>query len=519
MTGSWTKRCVVLVMAAMVMTGAAGTGMWGLGATAQGFSLFGDANKSGKAEAEQQPAAAEQQEWTAPRDDDPLTFSTFRDLAKREGPSVVNIQTQRILRGRGGAPFGGQGVNPWLEEFFGRDFFRYFGTPPGDSKIQSLGSGVIIDEDGYILTNNHVIEDVDDITVQLHNGKKYSAKVIGADPMTDLALIQAEGIEDFGVALLGDSDELQVGDWVTAIGNPFGYGHTVTVGVVSATSRVIGAGQYDDFIQTDASINPGNSGGPLFNIKGEVVGINTAIATNTGQSAGIGFAIPINMAREILSQLKVGKVVRGWLGVYIQQVTPELAEAMGLEKDAGAMVSKVEPGSPAEEAGIARGDVITEFNGKPVADQRELSRIVAMTAVGQKVKVVGIRDGKRKEFTVTIAQRPDESGVTAGVPNKEDLKLGLTIQDLTPELRRSLELETEHGVLVTTVEPGSAADRGGLVRGDIIVELVRGSKRTEITSVRDFRAAVSGIKPGDTIAFYILRQGAYLYLPLKVDKE
>ncbi|HEY4491924.1 MAG TPA: trypsin-like peptidase domain-containing protein, partial [Acidobacteriota bacterium] len=305
----------------------------------------------------------------------PLTFDAFRKIAKRMNPTVVNINTTQVVRGRD--PF---------QDFFGNDEFfrRFFGDQPErEMRQNSLGSGVIIDSGGYILTNNHVVENADEIRVSLEDIEDFrnnglAAKVVGRDPKTDLALIKITPKESLLAAPLGDSDALQVGDWVIAIGNPFGLGHTVTVGVVSAKGRELG-GSYDNFIQTDASINPGNSGGPLLNLRGEVVGINSAIATRTGQSAGIGFAVPIDLAKEIIPQLKTtGHVVRGQLGVTIQtQWNEALAREFGV--DHGAVVSDVTKGSPADKAGIKRGDVIVQFNGKPIRTGSDLPRIVAAT--------------------------------------------------------------------------------------------------------------------------------------------
>jgi serine protease Do len=306
---------------------------------------------------------------------------------KRVKPSVVNISTTTLVKGPDLYDrFFGQ-ANPF-RDFFGEDFYeRFFGDmPQREFKQRSLGSGFIIDRDGYILTNNHVVEKAQSIKVRLSDEKEYDAKVVGRDPKTDIALIKINTRQNLPVAPLGDSDSLEVGDWLIAIGNPFGLEHTVTAGIVSAKGRVIGAGPYDDFIQTDASINPGNSGGPLFNLNGEVVGINTAIVSG-GQ--GIGFAIPINVAKELLPQLKTkGRVVRGWLGVMIQKVTPEIAKGFGLKESEGALVSDVMEGSPAEKAGIKRGDVIVSYNGKRIKEMDQLPKLVGTTEVGKKVKVV-----------------------------------------------------------------------------------------------------------------------------------
>ena len=453
---------------------------------------------------------------TSSNDDDiynkPFTFSTFRELAKEQYPTVVNIRTTKIIKRRWHrfrrSPF---------DEFFGDEFFKFFfGLPEEGTKIQSLGSGVIIDEKGHILTNYHVIENVDDIRVILYNGEEYKAKVVGTDPLTDLALIKGINMKDFKPAKLGDSDKIEVGDWVMAIGNPFGYGHTVTVGVISAKERVIGAGPYDDFIQTDASINPGNSGGPLFNIKGEVIGINTAIATRTGQSAGIGFAIPINMAKEILDDLMAGREVkRGWLGVYIQEVTKEIAEAYGLDHPMGALVVQVEPDSPAERAGFEKGDLIIEYDGKVVKNHRELTRMVGRTPVGKKVKVKVIRDNREKTLIVKIGKRPSEYGTEYEGEEEGEVNLGLTVQEITPEIKRSLDLPSTKGVIVTDVEVGSPADEAGFMKYDVILEI----NRQTIDDMSDYRRVIRKIKPGENVLFYIRRGKTHLFIGVKAPEK
>jgi serine protease Do len=323
-------------------------------------------------------------------------------LAERANGSVVNISATRVTE-RSQWPFGDLfGKDNPLEDFFD----RFFGEQmPRKFKQRGLGSGFIIDKDGYILTNNHVVEKTDEIKVILSDESEFDATIVGRDPKTDLALIRIETDKELLPLPLGDSDKLLVGDWVVAIGNPFGLGNTVTAGIVSAKYRRIGAGAYDDFIQTDASINPGNSGGPLLNLSGEVVGINTAIFSQSGGNIGIGFAIPVNMARDLIPQLRKGKVVRGWLGVMIQKITPELEEKLGLKGDQGALVADVTAGGPAEKAGIKRGDVIVSFDGKAVEEMNDLPYIVATTPVGKKVEVEIIRDGKKKQLEVEVGER------------------------------------------------------------------------------------------------------------------
>lgn len=332
----------------------------------------------------------------------PLSFAS---LAKELNPAVVNISTTQVIEGFGGFPGPFREGDPF-EEFFK----RFFGdVPPPEYKQRSLGSGFIISKDGYIVTNGHVVENAQEIKVTLMGGRKFDAKVIGQDSKTDLALIKITPVGDLPSAKLGDSAKLEVGDWVVAIGNPFGLGHTVTAGIVSAKGRIIGAGPYDDFIQTDASINPGNSGGPLFNLLGEVVGVNTAIL---GGAQGIGFATPINLAKEVIFQLKnEGRVIRGWIGVSAQELTPEIAQSFNLKEAKGALISEVAPQGPADRAGLMRGDIIIEFDGKEVKQVEDLPRLVANTSVGKTVKVKVLRNGEIRAFSITIGRLPEERPV------------------------------------------------------------------------------------------------------------
>jgi serine protease Do len=349
-----------------------------------------------------QPGAV-QSEPAARQTAGPLEESgSFSQLAKMASPAVVNIGAVRVSGKKDLRPFG---------DLFGKDnplnqfFKRFFGDQKDrDFKQKSLGSGFIIDKGGYILTNNHVVEKAEEIQVTLSDGKKFEAKIVGRDPKTDIALIRIEAGTPLTPLPLGDSDQAEVGDWVLAIGSPFGLGNTVTAGIVSAKYRKIGTGPYDDFIQTDASINPGNSGGPLLNTKGEVIGINTAIFSQSGGSIGIGFAIPINMAKDLLPQLKKGEVIRGWLGVRIQGVTPDLADKFGLAEAKGALVSEVTEGGPADKAGIVRGDVIIAFDGKEVKTMADLPYIVGATPVGKTVKVEIIRKGENKTLKVKVGE-------------------------------------------------------------------------------------------------------------------
>src|SRR5512139_2191465 len=388
----------------------------------------------------------------------PMVPANFSDLAEKVRSGVVNVQVGKKVKNIGfeirnfGSPFGEK--NP-----FG-DFFGPFseGNPPKDFEQRGVGSGFVMNREGYILTNNHVVEDADQIKVKLANGKEYDGKVVGRDPKTDLALVKINGASDLHPLQVGDSDDLKVGSWVVAVGSPFGLEQTVTAGIVSAKGRVIGSGPYDDFIQTDASINPGNSGGPLINMRGEVVGINTAIIAS-GQ--GIGFAIPINMAKEVAAQLQEkGHVTRGYLGIYLQEVTPELAKSFGLKEKKGALVSQVSKGSPAEKGGIEQGDVILEFDGKEITESKDLPRLVASTPVGKTVTVKVSRDGKAMERQVKVGEMEEEKAEVAKAPTGKSL--GIAVQNLTPEIARGLGLKTESGVVITRVEPGSSAESAGL---------------------------------------------------------
>jgi serine protease Do len=319
--------------------------------------------------------------------------STFADIVDMEKPLVVNIYTTQIIKR--------QKTQDPSQEFFE----RFYGAPRKDTKKRSLGSGVIISNDGYILTNFHVVAKATETKVRLADGREFDAKIIGTDEKIDVALIKIDAKTELKAAALGDSDALRVGDWVIAIGNPFGLAHTVTAGIVSAKDRMIGAGPYDDFIQTDASINPGNSGGPLFNIKGEVIGINTVILSPSGANVGIGFAIPINMVKEVLSDLKEkGKVTRGWLGVSVQPLTPELVAALNLTVTEGALVSDTDKGGPAEKAGIKRGDIIVELEGKKITDITQLPRMVARMEAGKTINIKIVRDNETKDVTAVIGK-------------------------------------------------------------------------------------------------------------------
>ena len=394
-----------------------------------------------------------------------------------------------------------------------KDFFeRFFGDQiPRDFRQQSLGSGFVIDKDGFILTNNHVVENTEEIKVKLADKREYDAKIVGRDTKTDLALIRIESDHPLVPLALGDSDKLYVGDWVIAIGNPFGLEATVTAGIVSAKYRDIGAGSYDNFIQTDASINPGNSGGPLLNSAGEVIGINTAIFSLTGGSVGIRFAIPINMAKQIIAQLKEGKVVRGWLGVMIQKITPDLKTKLNLKDANGALVADVTPGGPAEKAGIKRGDVIVSFDGKKINEMKDLPYIVASTPIGATVPVVVIRKAQSRVFEAEIGELKEEEKRFEETSAKQ--RFGMKVEKVTPQLAKEFGLSETTGILIVQVDNNSPAAEAGLKPGDIILEIDQAPAK----NLADFLERTKNYKKGDTILFLINRGNSTLYLTLKID--
>ncbi len=433
---------------------------------------------------------------------------SFADLADQVKYAVVNISTTQVVKENPMQPF--MSPNSPFREFFGDEFFkRFFGdTPRGEMKTHALGSGFIIDEEGLIMTNNHVVEKATEIKIKIESGKEYDAKVVGRDSKTDVALIRVKPDSDFPKpAKIGDSNAIRVGDWVMAVGNPFGLGHTVTAGIISAKGRVIGAGPYDDFLQTDAAINPGNSGGPLFNMNGEVVGLNTAIVA---QGQGIGFAIPINIANELIPQLKTGKVIRGWLGVMIQDITPELAESFGIKEKKGVLLGDVMQDSPAEKAGLRRGDVITEFNGKPVDNAHALSRLVAATPPNSQIAMKVIRDGKTQEIGLNIGTMPEEGEQAQAA--KKDSSWGFSVQNITPELAKRFNLdENESGVFISSVQAGGPASEAKLRPGDVIKEV----NRQKIQNVRDYNQALQKMKKDESLLILVKRGQNTFYVALK----
>ena len=433
---------------------------------------------------------------------------SFSELVKQASPSVVNISVEKVVRGRRGAPSPFGSDDP-LREFFE----RFFGNQmPKDFKQRGLGTGFIIDKEGFILTNNHVVESADEIKVRLADEKEFGAKIIGRDPKTDLALIRIETKQPLKPLPLGDSDELGVGDWVVAIGNPFGLGNTVTAGIVSAKYRQLGAGAYDNFIQTDASINPGNSGGPLLNTAGEVIGINSAIFSQSGGNIGIGFAIPINMAKDLLPQLKTGKVIRGWLGVMIQPITPELKDKLKLEDEKGALVADVTKGGPSDKGGIKRGDVIVGFDGTEVKESKDLPFLVASTRVGKSVTVEVIRKGQRKSLEIRIGELKEEKEPQAVSEMRP--YLGMTVEELTPELAEKLGQSEVRGLVVVQVDDNTPAAEAGIRPGDIILEV----DQVSVENLDQFNRKIGTYKEGDTILFLIKRGEVTLYITVKIWK-
>jgi len=472
-----TNRTIKIVLSVLLIVAVLGIG-YGLSATA---------SSDAKAAQAVVPTAPQIQQ---------MVPATFSDLAEKVRPGVVNIQVVKKVQG---ADFRGFQGNP-----FG-DFFGPFGMNPPERRQEGVGSGFIINREGYILTNNHVVDGADQIKVKLAGGNELAGRIVGRDPKTDLALIKVEASSALQPLTLGDSDALKVGSWVVAVGSPFGLEQTVTAGIVSAKGRVIGSGPYDNFIQTDASINPGNSGGPLINLQGQVVGINTAIIAS-GQ--GIGFAIPINMAKEIAPQLqKYGHVTRGLLGVAIQDVTPELAKAFGLKEKKGALVASVNPGGPAEKAGIEAGDLIVAFDGKPVADSKELPRIVAATPVGKTVTVTLLRDGKTLDRQVKVGEMEEKAVETAKAAPAHKT-LGIGVQDLTPQIARELGIKGTAGVVVTQVEPGSAAADAMLQAGDVIREV----NRKPVRNVEEFMRKLEQTKGQESILLLIQRGTGSLFV-------
>ena len=444
---------------------------------------------------------------------------SFADLAERLLPTVVNISTTQVVKNQRGREF---------DEFFKEFFERRGARPPQDRRrSNSLGSGFIIGSSGYIVTNHHVIAEADEIKVRLHDDTTLEATLVGSDEKTDLALLKVVTDKPLPAAAWGASDKTRIGDWVFAIGNPFGLGGTVTAGIVSARHRDINSGPYDDFLQTDAAINRGNSGGPMFNLAGQVIGVNTAIYSPSGGSVGIGFAIPSTRARTVIAQLREhGEVRRGWLGVRIQTVTKELAEGLRLDKASGALVASVTEGGPAEKSGIVQGDVILEFNGRPVTDMRKLPLMVAETPIGERAEVVIWRKGNKLTLKVKLGELDAEkiALVTEGGESKEGADhsaipdLGLALDRITPELREKFNLrEKAGGVVITDVDEfGSAAEKG-LRPGDIIVEV----DQEEVVSPTEVAERVKKAKTEGyrVVTLLVFREGDFRWVAVRIDKS
>ena len=464
---------------------------------------------------------------------------SFADLASQLLPAVVNISSTQEVQARGGGPGSGPEIPMFppgspFEQFF-KDFLnrnrpgqRGDNSPPApERRMQSLGSGFIIDPSGLVVTNNHVIDGADEITVTLQDNTALKAKVLGRDETGDIALLQVKPDKPLPAVQFGDSDAERVGDWVLAIGNPFGLGGTVTAGIVSARGRDIRQGPYDDFIQTDAAINRGNSGGPLFNMEGQVIGMNTAIYSPSGGSIGIGFSIPANMVKGVVDQLKqYGHPRRGWLGVRIQQVTPDIAESLGLKDANGAMVAGVNDGGPADKAKIRNGDIILKFNNQDVKEMRSLPRIVADSDVGKSVPVLLWRDGKQVTVQATLAEKPDDVQTASATPTDkpqpakptEISGLGIKLAPITQDAKDKYSLGADQkGVVITDVTPNSPAAERGLKSGDVIVEVQQG----EVTSPADVQSKVDSVRKENrkSVLMLIQRQDGLQWVPLSLSAD
>ena len=436
----------------------------------------------------------------------PVPSGSFAQIAEHVAPAVLNITAVTKSSGGGRTP---------IEEYFGEDFLRRFF---GEGEPQkSLGSGVIVDSSGVVLTNAHVVERAQEIEAVTADGKKYKAKLVGLDKRSDLAVLRLQGGGPFPAASLGDSDKVRVGDWVLAIGSPFGLQQTVTAGIISAKGRPLGPGLYDDFLQTDAAINPGNSGGPLVNMLGEVVGINSAILSSPragGGNLGIGFAIPANTARTIYTELAAkGKVTRGWLGVSIQPVTKDLAEGFGLKQPKGVLINDVVQDSPAEKAGITKGDIITEFNGRKVDGPQDLQKAVAATPPGKGAPVTVWRDKSSHTLEIRVGETPDENVAIKTGPRGKSM-LGLDVRPVTPELARQLNLRSTEGVVVLRVEDDSAASEAGVQRGDVIKEI----NRQKVRALADYERLTASLKEGDRVTVLIQRGPQSMFVAFTVAR-
>ena len=437
----------------------------------------------------------------------------FPAVAKATMPAVVNISTSRVVKSQGGpaSPFMD---DPMFKHFFGDQFNKQFQIPR-ERREASLGSGVIVSADGYIVTNAHVVEKADEIKVLLSDKREFTGKVVGSDPKSDVAVIKING-KDLPTLVWGDSEKIEIGEYALAIGNPFGLNSTITLGIISAVGRAnMGIEQYENFIQTDAAINPGNSGGALVNTRGELIGINTAIFSRTGGNMGIGFAIPSNMAKNVMDSLiKTGKVVRGYLGVSIQDVNPKIAKQFGLDKAQGALVGDVVSDSPADKAGIKSGDVIVRFDGKAVENSTVLRHRAAETAVGKNVEVELVRDKQPLKLNLKVVEQPKDMTASSGSvkgEGKSTTLAGLEVRDITSEAARQLNLPRgTKGVLVSQVEVGSAAEEAGVQAGDVIIEL----NRKPVRNIEDFQRLSKSIGKNDSSLLLIVRQGSRLFIAI-----
>jgi serine protease Do len=441
----------------------------------------------------------------------PLGLDTFRDIARRDTPGVVNINTSKVVRRPQGS----------LREFFGDDLFERFlpqGRGPRRQTQTSLGSGFVIDKAGYILTNRHVVDGADEISVTFPGGKTYDAKLVGKDARTDVALLKVEPTEPVHALELGDSEQVEVGEWVMAVGSPFGLGSSVTVGVVSYKGRDLELGVRGarvDMIQTDAAINPGNSGGPLMNTRGQVIGINTLIVTGgERQSSGVGFSVPINVAKDILPQLREkGKVVRGWVGISIEPMREDVAKTFKLEEAKGALITEVQPASPAEKAGLQPEDVVVRADGREIQDNGDLSRYISSRAPGTTVKLDVLRGGAERPVSVVLGTFPDQVEQDDEVAEARKGRLGMTLQDLTPAQAERLEMPRgAKGPVVVEVEAGEPAEKAGLVRGDVIVS-VNGKP---VASVEQFEAQIDAAQKEGAVRLRVLNGGNYRFVVLKL---
>ena len=442
--------------------------------------------------------------------------NTFASVSAEVNPSVVTIFTETNIK----APQQSLGNSPF-DQFFGDDFFKRFfenPAPRGNYKQMGLGSGVIVDANGTILTNNHVVDKADQIKVRLMDGREFEAKVKGKDSQTDLAVINIDA-KKLTPIKLGDSDKMRVGDWVLAIGSPLDpqLDHTVTAGIVSAKGRSgVGLTQYEDYIQTDAAINPGNSGGALVDLNGELIGINSAIVSKSGGFMGIGFAIPVNLAKNVMGDIiKTGKVTRGWLGVYIQDITPELAKALKLETPTGVIVSKVQDGSPASKAGLKAEDVILQVNGKKVDNKVELSTQIASISPGSRVNLKILRNGKAMDVTVKLGELTPQ--VEKMSENKSSYSnIGMAVSNITPTLTQKYGLPDKiAGVVVTQVDPSGVAAEFGIQEGDVIMQV----NRENIHSVSDFEKQISNTKPGENVLIYLRRGDGNYFLAFPLPEK